>query len=199
MIYLNFNINYLVMLSLLKSIFGNLLFDFKTDRFRAVLFIGIANILPDLFIFSAVRPILWRAAGVKINIFGRSLIRKEVWIDFPKNLTVGNNFYINRGSIISAQEKINIGNNVNFGFNVKLITIYHVLNKNNQYIDKKKPINIGDNCQIFTSSIILHGTVLKKNNTVMAFSLVKGPFVENSLIAGNPAKIINIRKLRGQT
>ena len=112
---------------------------------------------------------------------------------------MGNNFYINRGSIISAQDKINIGNNVNFGFNVKLITIYHVLNKNNQYIDKKKPINIGDNCQIFTSSIILHGTVLKKNNTVMAFSLVKGSFVENSLIAGNPAKIINIRKLRGQT
>jgi acetyltransferase-like isoleucine patch superfamily enzyme len=182
------------MFNLIRSILGNLFHDFKSDRFRQVFFLGIANILPDLFIFSSIRVILWKVAGVKISIFGGSLIRKDVWIDYPKNLTVGNNFYINRGSIISAQDKINIGNNVAVGFNVQLITIYHLRNKHNQYIDKKKPINIGDNCQICSSSIILHGTVLKKNNIVMASSLVQGSFNENSLIGGNPAKSVRIVK-----
>ena len=182
------------MLNLIKSILGNLNHDFKDGRFRQVFFLGIANILPDLYVFSAIRVILWRAAGVKISIFGRSLIRKNVWIDYPKNLTFGNNFYINRGSIISEQEKINIGNNVTLGFNVQLITIYHLRNKHNQYIDKKKPINIGDNCQIYSCSIILHGTVLKKNIIVMASSLVQGSFLENSLIGGNPAKLVRIVK-----
>ena len=53
-----------------------------------------------------------------------------------------------------------------------------------------KPVRIGDDCFIGTGSILLKGTVLGKNCVVGAGSVVHGEFPENSVIAGNPARII---------
>jgi acetyltransferase-like isoleucine patch superfamily enzyme len=178
------------MINLIKAIVGNLLADLKTNRFRAVFFLGFSNLLPDLHIFSAIRVIFWRAAGVKINIFGKSIIRKNVWIEHPENLIVGDKLYINRDSIISAQDKITIGENVRIGYGVQILTIYHKLNVDKKYIDLKKPILISDNCQIYSSSILLPGLTLGENSEILASSLVGGYFNPNSLIGGNPGRLI---------
>ena len=176
--------------SLLKSFVGCLIADFKDSRFRSVFFIGFANLLPDLHCMAILRPILWRLAGVKINIFSRNIIRKDVWIDYPSNLTVGDNFYINRGSIISAQSEVFIGKNVRIGFNVEIHTISHKRQKN-EFADIKKNIIIEDKCQIYSKSILLPGCIIKKETDILANSVVSDQYDEGFLvIGGNPSRII---------
>lgn len=53
-----------------------------------------------------------------------------------------------------------------------------------------KPIKIGKNCFIGCNSIILKGTTLGDGCVVGAGAVVCGNFEENSIIAGNPAKVI---------
>ena len=58
-----------------------------------------------------------------------------------------------------------------------------------------KEIKIGKNCFIGCNSIILKGTVLGEGCVVGAGAVVAGKFEANSIIAGNPARVI--RKLEG--
>ena len=53
-----------------------------------------------------------------------------------------------------------------------------------------KPVIIGKNCFIGCNSIILKGTVLGDGCVVGAGAVVCGKFDDNSVIAGNPARII---------
>jgi acetyltransferase-like isoleucine patch superfamily enzyme len=53
-----------------------------------------------------------------------------------------------------------------------------------------KAIDIGKNCFIGCNSIILKGTVLGNGCVVGAGAVVSGKFEANSVIAGNPAKVI---------
>lgn len=175
---------------LLKSFIGCLIADFKDSRFRSVFFIGFANLLPDFHCMTIIRPIFWKFAGVKINIFSRNIIRKNVWIDYPINLTVGDNFSVNRGTIISAQNKIKIGKNVRVGFNVEIHTISHS-RQNHEYIDVTKEITIEDNCQIYSKSILLPGCIIKEGSDILPNSVVSDQFEEGFLvIGGNPSRII---------
>jgi acetyltransferase-like isoleucine patch superfamily enzyme len=51
-------------------------------------------------------------------------------------------------------------------------------------------IKIGNNVFIGTNSIILYNTTIGDNSIVGAGSVVRGHFPENSVIVGNPAKVI---------
>ena len=52
------------------------------------------------------------------------------------------------------------------------------------------PVNIGDNVFIGYNTTILMGTTIGNNSIIGANSLVKGVFPDNSVIAGNPARVI---------
>ena len=52
------------------------------------------------------------------------------------------------------------------------------------------PVNIGNNVFIGEKATILMGTNIGDNCIIGANSLVKGDFPSNSVIAGNPAKVI---------
>ena len=52
------------------------------------------------------------------------------------------------------------------------------------------PVTIGDNVFIGNDSIILMGTTVGNNSIIGAHSVVKGCFPDNSVIAGNPAKVL---------
>ena len=53
-----------------------------------------------------------------------------------------------------------------------------------------KPISIGKNCFIGCNSIILKGTTLGDGCVVGAGAVVSGQFPDNSIIVGNPGKVI---------
>ena len=110
-------------------------------------------------------------------------------------ITIGSGCGIS-GSTIYAMENIKIGNNVLIGGNCKIVdNDFHPLDasirKHHNPDDiKKAPIIIGDDCFIGANSIILKGTSLGRNCVVGAGSVVSGIFPDNTVLAGNPAKII---------
>lgn len=110
-------------------------------------------------------------------------------------ITIGSGCGIS-GSTIYAMDNISIGDNVLIGGNCKIIdNDFHPLpasKRHNQKPEdiKKRPITIGSDCFIGANSIILKGTVLGRNCVVGAGSVVSGNWPDNSIIAGNPVKLI---------
>lgn len=100
------------------------------------------------------------------------------------------------GSTIYSMDRITIGKDVIIGGNCKIIdNDFHPLyysKRNPQKPEdiKKRPITIGDYCFIGGNSIILKGTTLGKNCVVGAGSVVHGSWPDNSIIAGNPARLV---------
>ena len=119
--------------------------------------------------------------------------RTQITIQKDANLQLGNSVFINQGCNIYTKESIIIGNNV---FLADLVMI-HDTNFHEVEEDKgitSKSVQIDDNVWIGARSIIFPGVHLEKNVVVGAGSIVTKSFPKNSLIGGNPAKII--RKLQ---
>src|SRR5690606_23251584 len=97
--------------------------------------------------------------------------------------------------------KIKIGNNVTISREVMLLThdysITTALAATGKRIERHEgelffsaPIKIGNDCFIGAKASILPGTVIGNNVIVGAGAVVKGRIPDNSMVIGNPAKII---------
>lgn len=107
------------------------------------------------------------------------------------------------GATIYARDGIEIGDFTDIGGNVKILdNDFHpvdaeIRNKltmegygGDSDLIPSRPIKIGKNCFIGVNSIILKGTELGDNCVVGAGAVVAGKFPSNSVIAGNPAKVV---------
>ena len=107
------------------------------------------------------------------------------------------------GATIYAREGIEIGDYTDIGGNVKILdNDFHPVDADTRNrltmeghggdsdLVPSRPIKIGKNCFIGVNSIILKGTELGENCVVGAGAVVAGKFPANSVIAGNPAKVI---------
>ena len=112
-------------------------------------------------------------------------------------ISIGNNVGIS-GATIYARKEITIGDNTNIGGNVKILdNDFHPLEVEARLKDDKDkigtaPIRIGKNCFVGCNALILKGTQLGDNCVVGAGAVVCGKFEANSVIAGNPAKVIRM-------
>ena len=117
-------------------------------------------------------------------------------------IIIGNNVGIS-GATIYARKSIRIGDNTAIGGNCKILdNDFHPIeyedrnrlmndpNGGDSDLVPSKPIVIGRNCFIGCNSIILKGTILGDGCVVGAGAVVSGKFEENSVIVGNPAKVI---------
>ena len=120
-------------------------------------------------------------------------------------IIIGNNVGIS-GATIYARKSIRIGDNTAIGGNCKILdNDFHPIeyedrnrlmndpNGGDSDLVPSKPIVIGRNCFIGCNSIILKGTILGDGCVVGAGSVVTKSFGSNSVIAGNPAKLIKYR------
>ena len=117
-------------------------------------------------------------------------------------IKIGNNVGIS-GATIYARKGITIGDNTAIGGNVKILdNDFHPIefeernmllndeNGGNSDLVPAKEIIIGRNCFIGCNSIILKGTVLGDGCVVGAGAVVAGKYNDNSVIVGNPARVI---------
>lgn len=105
---------------------------------------------------------------------------------------IGANSRIN-GVYIHAQKKIIIGQNTVIASGVNIIDSNgHITNSFDRTVGRDIPeeIVIGDNVWIGLNAIILKGSQIGKNSIISAGSVVQGKFPENSLIVGNPGKLV---------
>ena len=134
---------------------------------------------------------------MKIINFLRARFRKwlneEYWLeDYIKvGMKIGKNCDINPGLVVDYSHcwLIEIGDHVIFAPQVYLLAHDTSTKKSTGYVRIGK-IKIGDNCFIGARVFIMPGVSLGENCIVGAASVVTKSFPKNSVIAGNPAKLI---------
>ena len=115
-----------------------------------------------------------------------------VWINGKPE--IGKNVYIGGFSEINSKgAKIKIGRNCDIASFVSInVADSHLKTIGKAKKISKKNITIGKNVFIGSHSVILGGTIIKKNSVVAAGTVLRGEKIpEYSLAIGNPAKIIN--------
>lgn len=127
-----------------------------------------------------------------VGLYSRTIIITRT----PESkIVIGDNVGIS-GATIYARSSITIGENTMIGGNTKILdNDFHPIEieARNSDIKEKigtRPIVIGQNCFIGCNALILKGTDLGDGCVVGAGSVVSGRFPSNSVIVGNPGKVI---------
>ncbi len=154
-------------------------------------------------------PIIFNECGATLLIGDNCIVKSSVLSNLvglysrtiivtrtpEAEIIIGDNVGIS-GATIYARKSIHIGDNTNIGGNVKILdNDFHPVEIEARLNDVKskigtKAIVIGKNCFIGCNSIILKGTELGDGCVVGAGAVVCGKFESNSIIVGNPARVI---------
>lgn len=117
-------------------------------------------------------------------------IRQPVYMDFGKNITFGENVFVNASCHFQDQGGIKIGNNVLIGHQTVLASLDHDLHpkhRGNLYPGK---IIIEDDAWIGANATILKGITVGEGSVVAAGSVVTKDVAPYTIVGGNPAKFI---------
>ena len=125
-----------------------------------------------------------------------AVYKTDVFAD-PK-IKIGSNVCINYNCQITAINEILIGDNVIMGSNVLITDHSHgdltkkdfALPPINRQLYSKGPVKINQNVWIGAGAVILPNVTIGENSIVAANSLLYSSFPPNSLIAGNPARLL---------
>ena len=119
-------------------------------------------------------------------------INKKFDCNFGKNIFIGNNFYSSFNLTIIDENLVKFGNNIYLGPNCTFNTINTPLDKNkrSERIITSHEIKIGNNVCFEGSVKVLNGITIGDNVIIKAGSLIDKDIPSNSLIEGNPSKII---------
>lgn len=120
-------------------------------------------------------------------------------ISNKRNVTIGNNTYINSGMLFAGKNsEIIIGDNCLISYNVHIRTISH------NYIDKKrlileqgnfeKTIIIGNDVWIGYGAQIMPGVKIGDGSVIAAGAVVTKNVEPYKVVAGVPARVIKERK-----
>lgn len=123
-------------------------------------------------------------------------------------MVLDNNIFINPGTEIRCEKSIHIQSNVFISYQCLILdTNTHSIDPMarldeilqgypNSTLQTEKsrpitsPVDIGNNVWIGMRSAILKGTKIRDNSVVGLMSVVSGKFPQNSIIVGNPGKVV---------
>ena len=114
-----------------------------------------------------------------------------------RNISVGRNVFINQNCTLYDLAPVTIGDDVLIGPNVSLITDGHPVapSQRTAYV-VAKPIVIERGVWIAAGAIVIGGVTVGENSVVAAGSVVTKDVPANTLVGGNPARVI--RSIEGE-
>lgn len=121
-----------------------------------------------------------------------SVIRPRAVFDYGVNTHLGAGCFFNFNCVFLDVAPIRFGDGVLVGPNVQFLTPTHPVNP----VDRKAlwegglPITVGDNVWIGGGAILLPGVTVGENSIVGAGAVVSRDVPENSIVVGNPARVI---------
>ena len=135
-----------------------------------------------------VRVILSDIIGSKID--ESTGIFAPFHINFGKHTTIGKRVFINHACSFLDIGGITIEDDVLIGPKVNLITENHPIDPSKRKSLICKPILIKQNAWIGAAATILPGITIGKNAVVAAGSVVTNDVLDNTIVAGVPAKFV---------
>ena len=119
-------------------------------------------------------------------------IRAPFHVDYGSNITVGARCFANFGLVALDVATITIGDDVQIGPNVQLLTPTHPVaaGPRRDKWESAEPITIGDNVWLGGGVIVLPGVTVGENTVVGAGSEVTRDLPANVVAVGNPARVV---------
>jgi len=121
-----------------------------------------------------------------------TVIRPPLHCDYGKQTHIGDRFFANWGLVLLDVARISIGDDVQIGPNVQLLTATHPTEPEPRRAkwEGSKPITIGHNVWLGGGAIVLPGVTIGENTVVGAGSVVVRDLPANVVVVGNPARIV---------
>ncbi|MBU7597028.1 sugar O-acetyltransferase [Streptomyces sp. P38-E01] len=119
-------------------------------------------------------------------------VRAPLQVDYGTHITIGARTFINFGAVLLDCAPITIGEDVQIGPNVQLLTPIHPLEaepRRNKW-EGAKPIALGDNVWLGGGVIVCPGVTIGENTVVGAGSVVARDLPPNVVAVGNPARVV---------
>ncbi len=114
------------------------------------------------------------------------------YTDFGKNITVGDNVFINSDCKFQDQGGIFIDDGALIGHGVVLATLNHDLDPAKRQQLHPAPIHIGKRVWIGANATITQGVTIGDNAVVAAGAVVNHDVPANAIVGGVPAKLIRM-------
>lgn len=120
-----------------------------------------------------------------------TVIRPPLYCDYGRHLRVGARAFINFGLVALDVATITIGDDVQIGPNVQLLTPTHPVAAAPRRAkwEAAKPITIGPNVWLGGGVIVLPGISIGENSVVGAGAVVTRDLPADVVAVGNPARI----------
>ena len=121
-----------------------------------------------------------------------SEIRPPLYCDYGYQIHIGARTFANFGLVALDVAKIVIGDDVQFGPNVQLLTPTHPTDAKlrRSKWEAAKPITIGDNAWVGGGAIVLAGVSIGEDAIVGAGAVVTKDVPPNTVVMGNPARVV---------
>lgn len=121
-----------------------------------------------------------------------SEIRPPLYCDYGYQTHIGARTFVNFGLVALDVARIEIGDDVQMGPNVQLLTPTHPTDAELRRAkwEAAEPITIGDNAWIGGGAIILPGVTVGENAVVGAGAVVTKDVPPGTLTLGNPARVV---------
>lgn len=125
--------------------------------------------------------------------FGQnSIIEPPFYCIYGQNIFIGDHVFLNVLCTILDCNEVHIGHHVMIGPSVQIYTAAHLLQAEprNQGLEVAKAIAIEDNVWLGGGAILLPGVTIGRNAVVGAGAVVTRNVPANTVVAGNPARVI---------
>ncbi|HTW16065.1 MAG TPA: sugar O-acetyltransferase [Nocardioides sp.] len=119
-------------------------------------------------------------------------IRPPLYVDYGSHLSIGARSFVNFGLVALDVAAITIGDDVQIGPNVQLLTPTHPVEPGprRDKWEAAKPITIGDNVWLGGGVIVCPGVTIGADTVVGAGSVVTKDLPAGVVAVGNPARVV---------
>jgi maltose O-acetyltransferase len=128
-----------------------------------------------------------------LGAFGEgSEIRAPFHCDFGSHTFIGARTFANFGLVCLDVARITIGDDVQIGPNVQLLTATHPLEPEMRRArwESARPISIGDNAWLGGGAIVLPGVTVGADSVIGAGAIVTRDVPAGVVAVGNPARVV---------
>lgn len=123
-----------------------------------------------------------------------TIIEAPFYCSYGKHIELGDHVYLNFACTILDSARVSIGDHTMLGPNVQLYTAAHPLEAEPRIscFEEALPIIIEDRVWIGGGAIVLPGVRIGRQAVVGAGSVVTRDVAPNTVVAGNPARVIRV-------